>query len=282
MEEQGGQPGRRRLVGIDLGIASRDSVRVLEAGGQAVCRSSCVPTVESLALVERAALAGAPEGTRLAVVLEPTGPAWLPIAVFFARRGHDVYRVSSVKAADLRRFLRRHAKSNGIDAETLARIPLADPGGLQRLELPGADAAALDRRVRACDRLTRAASEHKVRIKDLVRQLLPMTPLTGDLGKADLAVLEHFADPRALLAETCIRCRAGIAARSRVAAFVREQPREGRLEPAITIGSSAERASRSTVRGVLRQRPSAWCRHRWSRSRSRRRTRRRPVRSPWA
>jgi hypothetical protein len=29
---------------------------------------------------------------------------------------------------------------------------------------------------------------------------MPMTPLTGDLGKADLAVLERYADPRALLA----------------------------------------------------------------------------------
>jgi len=29
---------------------------------------------------------------------------------------------------------------------------------------------------------------------------MPMTPLTGDLGKADLAVLERWADPRALLA----------------------------------------------------------------------------------
>ena len=126
-QEEAGQPPRR-LVGIDLGIASRHAVRVLEAGGQVVCRSSCVPAVESLAAVERAALAGAPEGTTLAVVFEPTGPAWLPIAVFFARRGHAVYRVSSAKAADLRRFLRRHAKSNGIDAETLARMPLAGPG----------------------------------------------------------------------------------------------------------------------------------------------------------
>jgi transposase len=194
-----GQAGRR-LVGIDLGIASRHSVRVLEADGQPVCRASCVPSVASLAAVEQAALAGAPEGTTLAVVFEPTGPAWLPIAVYFARRGHAVFRVSSAKAADLRRFLRRHAKSNGIDAETLARVPLADPGGLQPLELPGTDTAALDRRVRACARLTQAASEHKTRIKDLVRQLMPMTPLTGDLGKADLAVLEHYGDPRALLA----------------------------------------------------------------------------------
>src|SRR5450755_1961710 len=194
------QPEERRMVGIDLGIASKHSVRVLEADGQVVCRSSCVPTVASLAAVERAALAGAPEGTRLSVVFEPIGPAWLPVAVFFARRGHAVFRVSSAKAADLRRFLRRHAKSNGTGAETLARMPLAGPGGLQPLELPGADAATLDRRVRACERLTRAASEHKVRIKDLVRQLMPMTPLTGDLGKADLAVLERYADPRALLA----------------------------------------------------------------------------------
>ncbi|MBI2239031.1 MAG: IS110 family transposase [Actinobacteria bacterium] len=67
------------------------------------------------------------------------------------------------------------------------------------MELPGADRASLDRRVRASDRLTRQASVHKVRIKDLVRQLLPMTPLTGDLGKADLAVLERYADPNALL-----------------------------------------------------------------------------------
>jgi transposase len=200
MELEDGQPGPRRLAGIDLGIASRHAVRVLEADGQAVCRSSCVPAVESLPAVERAALAGAPAGTRLAVVSGPAGPAWMPVAVFFAGRGHDVYRVSSARASDLRKFLRRHAKTNGTGAETLARMPLADPGGLQQLELPGPAAAAPGRRVRACDRLTRAASEHKVRIKDLVRQLMPMTPLTGDLGKADLAVLERHADPRALLA----------------------------------------------------------------------------------
>ena len=33
---------------------------------------------------------------------------------------------------------------------------------------------------------------HKRRIKDLVRQLMPMTPLTGELAKADLAVLERW------------------------------------------------------------------------------------------
>lgn len=62
----------------------------------------------------------------------------------------------------------------------------------------GAERAALDRRVRATDRLARAGAEHKRRIKDLVRQLMPMTPLGGDLGAADMAVLERFADPNVL------------------------------------------------------------------------------------
>lgn len=189
----------RRLVGIDLGIASAHTVRVLDGEGNTVAKRKAWPTSESLGDVEAAALAGCPEGTRLEVVVEPTGPAWLPIAVFFTNRGHVVHRVSSAKAHDLRRFLSRHTKTNGIDADTLARLPLFDPAGLQPLVLPGAERAALDRRVRVTDRLTQQGAVHKRRIKDLVRQLLPMTPLTGDLGVADLAVLERYADPNALL-----------------------------------------------------------------------------------
>jgi transposase len=190
----------RRLVGIDLGISSAHTVRVLAGDGTVVCRRKALPTVESLGEVEDAALRGATADTRLEIVIEPTGPAWLPIAVFFSARGHTVYRVSSAKAADLRRFLRRHAKSNGIDADTLARLPLVDPAGLRPLQLPDAPRAALDRRVRACDRLTQQAATHKRRLKDLVRQLLPASPLVGELSQADLAVLERYPDPHALLA----------------------------------------------------------------------------------
>jgi transposase len=203
--------GCRRLVGIDLGIASAHTVRVLDESGNTITKRKAWPTVESLEAVEAAALAGCPGGTRLEVIVEPTGPAWMPIAVFFARRGHLVFRVSSAKAADLRRFLSRHTKTNGIDADTLARLGLIDPAGLRPLELPGSERAALDRRVRATDRLTKLSSEHKVRIKDLVRQLFPMTPLTGDLGAADLAVLERYADPNVLLSAGLKRVTAVIA-----------------------------------------------------------------------
>ena len=55
----------RRLVGVDLGIASDHTVRVLTGEGSEVCRRRARPTVESLAAVEAAALAGAPPGIRL-------------------------------------------------------------------------------------------------------------------------------------------------------------------------------------------------------------------------
>jgi transposase len=124
--------GCRRLVGIDLGIASAHTVRVLDESGTTITKRKAWPTVESLTAVETAALAGCPAGTRLEVIVEPTGPAWMPIAVFFIRRGHLVFRVSSAKAADLRRFLSRHTKTNGIDADTLARLALIDPAGCVR------------------------------------------------------------------------------------------------------------------------------------------------------
>jgi hypothetical protein len=55
----------RRLVGVDLGIISEHTVRVLRADGSEVARLRARPTVESLAAVEAAALAGAPPGIRL-------------------------------------------------------------------------------------------------------------------------------------------------------------------------------------------------------------------------
>jgi transposase len=168
----------------------------------------------------------------LEVVVEPTGPAWLPIAVFFCARGHTVYRVSSAKAHDLRRVLSRHAKSNGIDADTLARLPLVDPAGLHPLQLPDAARAALDRRVRACDRLTQQAATHKRRIKDLVQQLLPASPLVGDLGQADLAVLERWADPHALVAAGHARLPAGIGYRIGRPGRARNGPPTGWPPPA--------------------------------------------------
>src|SRR4051812_6811176 len=106
----------RRIVGVDLGVSTAHTIVVCDETGATLTRRRCRPTRSSFESLEAAALDGAEPGTRLEVVMEPTGAAWGPVAVFFARRGHVVYRVSSAKAADLRRFLSRHAKTNSIDA----------------------------------------------------------------------------------------------------------------------------------------------------------------------
>jgi len=190
----------RRLVGIDLGVATAHTVVVLNEEGKVVARRRCGPRRKSLEEVEQAALKDAPEGTSLEVVFEATGAAWLPVAVFFVRRGHRVYRVSTAKASALRRFWSRHAKSNSIDAKTLAQLALIDDG-LAPIELAEGQLASLDRRVRAADRLRDLASAHKMRIRELARQVMPMLDeaIGGELAHADIAVLERYGDPRRLL-----------------------------------------------------------------------------------
>jgi transposase len=125
-----------RTIGIDLGVSSAHTACVVDGAGEVICKRQAMPTLESLTALEHAALDGTEAGTRLSVVMEPTGAAWLPVAVFFIRRGHLVFRVSSAKASDLRKFLVRHAKTNSIDALTLARIPAIGRKALIPLELP--------------------------------------------------------------------------------------------------------------------------------------------------
>jgi len=210
-------PSPARLLGIDLGITSDHTAVVVDDAGRVRARRRARSTVASLTALEAAALAGADPGTHLVVVVEPTGPAWLPVAVFYGRRGHTVLRVTSAKAADLRRFLSRHAKSNGIDAETLARLPLVAPSGLVPVELGSAARASLDRRVRAVARLTADIGRRKNRIRALAQAMVPTigAALSEGLNHTDLAVLERYADPRALLAAGPARLTRLIAKTSR-------------------------------------------------------------------
>jgi transposase len=195
-------PSPVRLLGIDLGVTSDHTGVVVDGAGSVCARRRARPTVESLAALETAALAGAEPGTHLVVVVEPTGSAWLPAAVFFGRRGHTVLRVTSAKAADLRRFLVRHAKTNSIDAETLARLPLVAAAGLTPVEFGSQARASLDRRVRVVARLTAEIGRRKTRIRALAQMTTPTigAALSEGLNQTDLTVLERYGDPRALLA----------------------------------------------------------------------------------
>src|SRR5215203_4600262 len=68
-----------------------------------------------------------PEGTELAdllVVMEPTRNAWVPLAAWFRRRGASVVLVPPERSADLRRYYAKHTKSDRLDSQLLARLPM--------------------------------------------------------------------------------------------------------------------------------------------------------------
>lgn len=85
----------------------------------------------------RRAREGALEDEPLVVVMEPTGMAWFPVAVFCQRRGVKVYLVNSQQVADLRRYYRKHAKSDRMDARVLAKLQSIPLDGLIVAEMEG-------------------------------------------------------------------------------------------------------------------------------------------------
>jgi transposase len=194
---------QRRIVGLDLGVATDHTAVIVDQTGAELGRRRVRPTRASLEALRAAALNGAEAATVVEVVIEPTGPAWLPVAVFFAATGDVVYRVSSQKAADLRRYLRRHHKTNRIDATALARIAILEGDALRPVELARGLAAELDRAVRVTERLTEEIAARKVRIRDLARQLMPTSgqAFSGRIARTDLEILRAWGDPRTLVAQ---------------------------------------------------------------------------------
>jgi transposase len=95
---------------------------------------------------------GNPDG-QLQAVMEPTGMAWFPVAVYLMRQGVRVYLVNSQQVADLGKYYKKHAKSDRIDTRVLAKLPVVDEGKLHRLELAGATALACQRGCKQLERL---------------------------------------------------------------------------------------------------------------------------------
>jgi transposase len=74
-----------------------------------------------------------PEGTEpaeLLVIMEPTRNAWVPLAAWFRRRGAEVVLVPPERSSDLRRYYAKHTKSDRLDSQLLARLPMLHPDGL--------------------------------------------------------------------------------------------------------------------------------------------------------
>lgn len=155
-----------RIIGIDLAVNSPHKAMVVDESGKFLTRVIEFATdVRDLEQLLAAARIEAP-GCEVKVVMEPTGMAWFPIAAYFARQGNiRLYLVNAQQVADLRRFYKRHAKSDRIDARLLARLPLINGEQLHELILPSATALACQRGCKQLDRVETEITALKNRIR---------------------------------------------------------------------------------------------------------------------
>jgi len=80
------------------------------------------------------------DGSNPIIIFEPTGLAWLPVAVYLKARHPDsrLVRVQAQKVVALRKYLNRSSKSDKIDSLTLAKMPFIDPEKLEEIYFPRA------------------------------------------------------------------------------------------------------------------------------------------------
>ena len=116
-----------------------------------------------------------PEGTdpaEVLVVMEPTRNAWVPLAAWFRRRGAGVVLVPPERSADLRRYYAKHTKSDRLDSQLLARLPMLHPDGLYAEHGLG-PGDALKRAAKLHSTLTHRRSQSLARLDALLEILGP-------------------------------------------------------------------------------------------------------------
>ena len=159
-----------------------------------------------------------PEGTDpadIVVVMEPTRNAWVPLAAWFRRRGAEVVLVPPERSADLRRYYAKHTKSDRLDSQLLARLPILHPDGLHAEQGLG-PGDALKRAAKLHSTLTHRRTQSLARLDALLEILGPAwhAAIGGDLAnRTPLKFLAAgYADPhvvkrlgRTRLARFCYR-----------------------------------------------------------------------------
>ena len=149
-----------RSVGIDFGLVGPNRVRCLDEQAQLCDNFSFHSTLEGLAALEERIFQ---DGSNPAIVFEPTGLAWLVMAIYLKARRPEcrLVRAKTQKVATLRKYLRARSKSDRIDALTLAKMPFVDPEQLDEVYLPPAKFHALQRLTRQRERLEKGITARK-------------------------------------------------------------------------------------------------------------------------
>ena len=182
-----------KSVGIDLAGNGEHKVRCLDEKAE-VCDSFGFETTPvGLEKLEERIFR---DGSNPVVVFEPTGLAWVAVAVYLRARhpGCCLVRTQSRNVAALRKYLRHSSKSDKIDAITLAKMPFVNAERLNEVYLPPAKIYAIQRLARQRKRLENDMASRKKRIISIIDGYLP-------------GVHAAFSSRWSLQANAFLRCR---------------------------------------------------------------------------
>lgn len=140
-----------RIIGIDLAVNAKHKAMILDPASNEFLGKeiSFYARPEALDSLLHRARKDAPSDVRLIAILEATGMAWYPVALYLKRQGVTVYRVNGQKTKDLRRTFWKHAGSDRIDSRVLAHLYQIAPDRLEQCPLPDGNLLALQRACRA-------------------------------------------------------------------------------------------------------------------------------------
>lgn len=186
----------KRYVGIDLAFRAKHRAVVLD-GVESRGRSFAVDTTRD-GFEELVCRAEEDADGPVSFVMEPTGLAWLPVAAYVSAAGHKVFLAKIQKASDLRKFYRKHTKTDVVDAVVVGRLPQLDPDGVHELIVPTAGQTTLRRLVKRRERLMREVGDQKRRVHAVLVMANPrLMAAFGEtkFGRAKVAFLRKYVDP---------------------------------------------------------------------------------------
>ena len=156
----------QRTIGIDLALEGKHAAIVCNERAEFV-QTKQYSFTSDLSEMENLITSFIPEHMNkeeVAVVMEPTSNAWVIVSSFFLSRGFRVFVVKTQKIYALRQYFKKHAKTDMIDAKTLAKMPFVDSDHLTPLVVSPKDYFSLGKLIKLRDSIVSTISMHKNRI----------------------------------------------------------------------------------------------------------------------
>jgi transposase len=160
-----------RYVGFDLGGKGHEVV-VCDERGDLVHRFTQGRGSRGLDALRSEIGRVAPAGCRVVYLVEAAQNFWQEVVHPLHAAGEEVHLLSPVKCSDLRKFYRRHTKTDVIDAMATARVGMSDHS-LVPTWVGTPEQESLRRLCRLSWKLSQEARNHKRRLATLLEMVLP-------------------------------------------------------------------------------------------------------------